>query len=556
MVSSNVLKKYHHLEGKPHWRRTIAVYIALDKAPDDYSYSQLMEWVKQETGKGCSRKLISKWKCQSSVTCTEQSRSISHQSSVESQSSIINAQKEPLEELPIIVEYEPLLTNQTEGKDQRPLTKSVSKWVKKVRNIIGLTTALLITNFSLTPQDSTVKLAVAESPTPLTISNFEYEPKPKSVEPNRIKINVTITDPSDLKVKPGDEVVKGQIISDRTTERQRLLNQRKQLELSLKKLTIPIPNIQAPSSIAKLPNLPPISLSHEQATINLKEQQLNEAVQAVSNQQEKINSLNHLSGVSHRSSDVSHQSSVRNKPSTINHNQRSVKPHKVNPSTKIPNSKFNFVDAKGNPLNQNQETLTINVNKSRDIQLSNQSQTTETINNNFSTQLPSSTIPFNQPLQSSKSNNQPTNYNNKLKAIIEHETVILNQLKAKQEKANRELQVAKSQLETAKEQRRYAEHQLYLENNRRAIALQQQSLELERQRTIRAGQLQEQEYSKTQISAKLIEIDNAINQLSTVKIPYNGTVKKVKWNGQTDHTLNVTVTLDVDEPSVSQESNN
>jgi hypothetical protein len=110
----------------------------------------------------------------------------------------------------------------------------------------------------------------------------------------------------------------------------------------------------------------------------------------------------------------------------------------------------------------------------------------------------------------------------------------------------------REQLETAKEQRRYAEHQLYLENNRRAIALQQQGLELERQRTIRAGQLQEQEYSKTQIEAKIIEIDNAINQLSTVKIPYNGTIKKVKWTGQTDHTLNVTVTLDVDDSSVSE----
>lgn len=523
MVSSNVLNKnkYAHLEGKPHWRRTIAVYMALDKAPDDYSYSQLIEWVKQQTGKGCSRKLISKWKCQSS--------GVSHQSSVESQSSIINAQKEPLEESPIIIEYEPLLTNQTEGKDQRPLTSSVSKWVKKVRNIIGLTTALLITNFSLTPQDSTVKLAVAESPTTLTTPNFDYQPKPKSVEPNRIKINLTITDPSDLKVKPGDEVTKGQIISDRTTERQRLLNQRKQLELSLKKLTIAIPNIQAPSSIAKLPELPPISYQQEQANIQLKEQQLNEAAQAVSNQQEKINSLSQLSGVSYRSS-VNQQKGITN----------------------VTNSQFNYVDINGKPINRNQEILTINVDKSQNIQVSPQSQNSETINNNLPTETPLSTVTINQPSQSLTANSQLTNYNSKLKAIIEHETVILNQLKGNQEKAHRELQVAKSQLESAKEQRRYAEHQLYLENNRRAIALQQQSLELERQRTIRVGQLQEQEYSKTQIEAKLIEIDNVINQLSTVKIPYNGTVKKVKWDGQTDHTLNVTVTLDVDEPSVSE----
>ncbi len=150
------------------------------------------------------------------------------------------------------------------------------------------------------------------------------------------------------------------------------------------------------------------------------------------------------------------------------------------------------------------------------------------------------------PPETFTANSQP-----KLQAILEHETAILNQLKGNEEKAFRELQIAKSQLETAKEQRRYAEHQHYLENNRRAIALQQQQLELERQRTIRAGQLQEQEYSKSQIEAKIIEIDNAINQLSTVKIPYNGTIKKVKWTGPTDHQLTVTVTLDVDDSSAS-----
>ncbi|ACB54488.1 hypothetical protein cce_5142 [Crocosphaera subtropica ATCC 51142] len=505
MVSSNVLNKnkYSHLEGKPHWRRTIAVYMALDKAPDDYSYSQLMEWVKQQTGKGCSRKLISKWKTEKSV--------------LSEQLPVINAQKE-VQELPIIVEYESLLTNESESQ------VTIPKWLKKVGNIIGLTATLLVANFSLTPQDSTVKLAVAEPPTTLTTPLFDYQPKPKSVEPNRIKINLTITDPSDLKVKPGDEVVKGQIISDRTTERQRLLNQRKQLELSLKKLTIPIPNIQAPSTIAKLPNLPPISYQQEQANINLKEQQLNEAVQAVSNQQQKIESLSQLSGVGHRSS--------------IN-SQSLLNGERVNEANQLPLPQLNYVDANAKPINYNQKTLTIDIDSNQKIQVSNQSQNPEIVSNN----------------QTSQSNNQPTNYNSKLKAIIEHETVILNQLKGNQAKAEQELQVAKSQLETAKEQRRYAEHQLYLENNRRALALQQQSLELERQRTIRAGQLQEQEYSKTQIEAKLIEIDNAINQLSTVKIPYNGTVKKVKWDGQTDHTLNVTVTLDVHEPSVSEESN-
>ncbi|MGB5596130.1 MAG: hypothetical protein WBM62_19140, partial [Crocosphaera sp.] len=123
MVSSNVLAsnlKYPHLKGKPHWRRTIAVYTALDKAPDDYSYSQLRSWVKKETGIGCSRKLIRKWKAekrfklvnnqqiltnnyQSPVNNYQilannyQSPVISHQSLVNNSQSLILSQSEKLQ---------------------------------------------------------------------------------------------------------------------------------------------------------------------------------------------------------------------------------------------------------------------------------------------------------------------------------------------------------------------------------------------------------------------------------------------------------------------------
>ena len=139
--------------------------------------------------------------------------------------------------------------------------------------------------------------------------------------------------------------------------------------------------------------------------------------------------------------------------------------------------------------------------------------------------------------------------NKSLKIIIEHEQAILSQLKASRDKAQLQLDIAKSQLITAKEKRAHAEYQRYVEETKRAIAIQQQQIELERQRSIRAGQLQEREYSKAQIEAKIQEIDNAINNLSTVKAPYAGKIKKVKWTGQDNHHLTVTLTLDVDEGS-------
>ncbi|PSB04930.1 hypothetical protein [Merismopedia glauca] len=48
----------------PHYRRINIVYQALDNAQSEgiVKYTDLIEYVKNETGIGCSRKLIAKWK--------------------------------------------------------------------------------------------------------------------------------------------------------------------------------------------------------------------------------------------------------------------------------------------------------------------------------------------------------------------------------------------------------------------------------------------------------------------------------------------------------------
>ena len=79
----------------------------------------------------------------------------------------------------------------------------------------------------------------------------------------------------------------------------------------------------------------------------------------------------------------------------------------------------------------------------------------------------------------------------------------------------------------------------------KALAIEQQQLELERQRANRAQQLTEREYSKAQIAAQIQEVDNTISKLGTVKAPYEGTIKKVKWTGQSNHALSVELTLAV-----------
>ena len=69
--------------------------------------------------------------------------------------------------------------------------------------------------------------------------------------PRRLTINVSVTNPDDLKVTEGDLISVGQLIADRTRDRNRLEAQLRQLTLTLQRLeqsaiTPPLPPQQPP----------------------------------------------------------------------------------------------------------------------------------------------------------------------------------------------------------------------------------------------------------------------------------------------------------------------
>ena len=134
---------------------------------------------------------------------------------------------------------------------------------------------------------------------------------------------------------------------------------------------------------------------------------------------------------------------------------------------------------------------------------------------------------------------------NDIKLILEHERANLANLEAARQSAQIQLEVAQSKLTTAKEQRAYIEYQRQLEQTRRAYALQQQQQGIQRQESERERLLAEREYSKAQIETQIQALDYQIHKVSTVTAPYEGTIKKVKWTGQSDHNLTAVVTLAV-----------
>ncbi|PSB00830.1 hypothetical protein [Merismopedia glauca] len=61
-----VIEPLKGVTNTPHWKRIKTVYQALDNAQNEgiVKYTDLIKYVKNETSKGCSRKLIAKWKRQ------------------------------------------------------------------------------------------------------------------------------------------------------------------------------------------------------------------------------------------------------------------------------------------------------------------------------------------------------------------------------------------------------------------------------------------------------------------------------------------------------------
>ncbi len=430
-------------KGRPHWRRIKQVFEVLEQAGTG-TYTELVNYVREVTGIGCSRKLISKWKRQ---------RHLCFASSPNDQRfevpafSFVGESNVPEEREPCqlsVLGASSITSSDYQSIESSPLptvapsNRLAWPYVAATAIVVGLV------GFDwLQPQsqngDNTIQVAVAQE---AASPSSPVPPKPlaRRSEPRNIKISLTLSSPQDLKVKQGDEVVKGQVLSDRTSERTRLLARKKQLELSLEKLNLPLPPIKPPQPIPALSKLPPVSYQEEEANIKLKHQELGKAEKAIANQEEKIRQIQELR---------------------------------------------------------------------------------------------------------SKSEVRSQNSSPKLELIIEHEQAVLENLRRASDEAQVQLEIAQAKLSTAKENRAYAEYQRQLEETRRALAIEQQQLELERQRANRAQQLTEREYSKAQIAAQIQEVDNAISKLGTVKAPYEGTIKKVKWTGQSNHALSVELTLAV-----------
>jgi hypothetical protein len=128
--------------------------------------------------------------------------------------------------------------------------------------------------------------------------------------------------------------------------------------------------------------------------------------------------------------------------------------------------------------------------------------------------------------------------------ILEHEQTKLDELKRNHTAAVREYQLAMGKLQTAKDNRKYQEYQASVSEAQRIEQMNQSRLNYQRQLAEYEQRLADREFQVSQLQARLNDVDNQIASLAQVKAPYSGTVRRIRWLGQSpDGSLTAEVTV-------------
>jgi hypothetical protein len=302
-------------------------------------------------------------------------------------------------------------------------------------------------------------------------------------QPKRLKITLSINDPNDLKVREGDRVVKGQILSDRDLERKRLSRERMATLLTINKIEkTPVPTLKiAP----ELRELPPVSFAIAESEIQQAELKFTQA------QRNLQNALSYDPFITAKANIDKARAGIESASRAFQLQQR----------------KLDAVNGlKGLP----QEMLEHETEKLRQKQTEQ-----ETAQAQFDF------------------------YTAEYRQIESQRSQSIADLQSKVQLARADLEVAQARLRQAKEDREAAEygHRITLarraeESNQAAIAVANQKLE--------------REFKLSQLNEQLSGTEEKLNAIALVKSQYSGIIKKVKTQRQADNTITVLITLQPD----------
>lgn len=128
-----------------------------------------------------------------------------------------------------------------------------------------------------------------QSEKPLTIGDNKISSS--EFLPSEIKVRVTISRPEDLRVSVGEKIKTGDVIADRSKERNALLQQKQQAELALERMRKLI--LLKDENLEK-PVLPDASFAEQEASINRASLAVEAAKRAVNLQKSRIGQIQSL----------------------------------------------------------------------------------------------------------------------------------------------------------------------------------------------------------------------------------------------------------------------
>jgi multidrug resistance efflux pump len=132
---------------------------------------------------------------------------------------------------------------------------------------------------------------------------------------------------------------------------------------------------------------------------------------------------------------------------------------------------------------------------------------------------------------------------------IAHEKAKLTIAQMKEQQSIASLESAKASLESAKSVRAYDEYRHSLEQQKRLLDLQQQNIAWQRSQSQYTNAVREQEAAILAATIQIEGINDKMQELSAVTSPFNGTIRRIKYEAQSDRIIRAIAILDVSPPS-------
>lgn len=344
-----------------------------------------------------------------------------------------------------------------------------------IKRVIILSTILI--------SSSTIMAIAQNNPSPI----IEEENQPK-----RLKIDVTVTDPEDIKVREGQVIRKGEVISDKT-------RQRKQLEYQLNSSKKALANIQQsiilepiePQPVPPQQNLPPANFVEEETAVQSAELEYQQAQRTLAIALENDPLIAVRGKIQRQQSKV--EASKRELGNQVE--KTGIISNLPNLPPEVKNHEQEKINSKQSELTQHQAELDLAVSE--------------------------------------------------LNQLKENRKLELQSLQDKVSTARAKMQLAQARLQKAKSDRSLLEYDHSITVTRRIEEANQAQIAYNRQMQEYQQQVRDKEFKITQLNDSIGNIEERLKQIAVVTSPYSGTIRKIKYEKQTDNSIAVTITLTV-----------